>query len=97
MRNFVIFLVGASMFASAAVADPATPASSAAVPAAAPATAPVATNDPNRMVCRTMDAKTGSRIGARRECRTQREWDDIRQQDQHSLEKMQARDALGPH
>lgn len=97
MRNFVIFLASASMFVTAAAADPASPASSTATPAAAPMAAPVAASDPDRMVCRTMDAKTGSRIGGRRECRTQREWDDIRHQSEHELEKMQTRDVFVPH
>jgi hypothetical protein len=97
MRNFVVFLGLAGVLAmTAAAADPVAPGTTSATPAAAPAQPPVASDDPNRMVCRTLEAKTGSRIGGRRECRTQREWDDIRQQNQHELEKMQARDSLGP-
>lgn len=98
MRNFVICLALASAFAMAsAAADPTPNAAGSTTPAAAPAQPTIDLSDPNRMVCRTLGARTGSRIGGRRECRTQREWDDIRQQDQHSLEKMQTRDARGPH
>jgi len=53
-----------------------------------PASAPSAGD---QMVCRTMGAKTGSRLGARRECRTQKEWDDIQHQNQDETSKMQTR------
>jgi hypothetical protein len=53
---------------------------------------PAATvSDGDKMVCRTLPSKTGSRLGARRECRTQREWDDIQHQQQDETAKMQAR------
>jgi hypothetical protein len=95
MRSFTLLLSSAAMMSAlsvGAVADPATTA-----PATTTAMQPaVPENDPNKMVCRTMAAKTGSRIGASRECRTQREWDDIRHQDEHEIEKMQSRDNLAP-
>ena len=31
--------------------------------------------EPDQIVCRTMDPPTGTRLGARRVCRTQRQWD----------------------
>lgn len=66
----------------------------AAAPAPAPAPAAVSTDaskasELDKMVCRQMEPATGTRIGARRECRTQREWDDIRQQSAKDTDKMQ--------
>lgn len=97
MRKFGLMLVaaaGMAMAGSTALADSTT--SPAAAPAAttpaaqsAPAAAPVADPDADKMVCRMMDAPTGSRIGVRRECRTQREWDDIREQAAKDTNKMQ--------
>lgn len=60
-------------------------------PPPAPAQQAAATSDGDKMVCRSFAAKTGSRLGARRECRTQREWDDIQHQQQDETSKMQAR------
>jgi hypothetical protein len=62
--------------------------------AAAPAPAPAATTTTNsgdldKMVCRTLTPATGTRLGVRRECRTQREWDDIRQQSQKETNRME--------
>jgi len=39
-------------------------------------TAPAAPVDPNKKVCKTIK-ETGSRLGGKRECRTQAEWDRI--------------------
>ena len=86
MRKFGLLMVsvaGMVFVGSAAMAD-----------AAAPPTAPAATEaakpgDLDKMVCRTMAPATGTRIGARRECRTQREWDDIRQQSAKETDQMQ--------
>lgn len=92
MRKLALALVstvGFGVFASAAMADAAP-----AAPAPA-ATAPANENDLDKMVCRTMPPPTGSRLGTRRECRTQREWDDIRLQSQKETTHMQGT-ALGP-
>jgi hypothetical protein len=97
MRRFVLSLgIVSTLTIANAAADPGSSTSNTATQATPQASAPVAASDPDRMVCRTLEAKTGSRIGGRRECRTQREWDDIRQQNQRELEKMQARDAMAP-
>ncbi|HTT96551.1 MAG TPA: hypothetical protein VMF58_00765 [Rhizomicrobium sp.] len=88
MRKFALLLVstvGLTVAATAAMADaaPAAPA-----PVATPA--PAANNaDLDKMVCRNMAPATGTRIGARRECRTQREWDDIRIQSQKETSHME--------
>lgn len=93
MRKFGLLMVSVAgmVFAgSAALAD-----------AAPPPPAPVASSDAakisdlDKTVCRTMAPATGTRIGARRECRTQREWDDIRQQSQKETNKMEGT-AMGP-
>lgn len=39
-------------------------------------TAPAAPVDPNKKVCKTIK-ETGSRLGGKRECKTQAEWDRI--------------------
>ena len=86
MRKFGLLMVsvaGMAFAGSAAMAD-------AAPPPPAPAASDAAkTADLDKMVCRTMAPATGTRIGARRECRTQREWDDIRQQSQKETNKME--------
>ena len=87
MRKFGLLMVtvaGMAFAGSAAMAD-----------AAPPPPAPAASNaakvsDVDKMVCRTMAPATGTRIGARRECRTQREWDDIRQQSQKITGQMES-------
>ena len=45
--------------------------------------------DPDKTVCRTMDPATGSRLGARRECHTQAQWDAMTRQNQQELNKAQ--------
>jgi hypothetical protein len=77
-----------------AMADAAQQAQPAQPAAANPAPNPAA--DEDKIVCRNLGAPTGTRLGGRRECRTQREWDDVRHQDANEISKMQARDALGP-
>jgi hypothetical protein len=86
VRSFGLLLVsvaGMVLAGSAAMAD-------AVPPPPAPAASDAAkTNDLDKTVCRTLAPATGTRIGARRECRTQREWDDIRQQSQKETNKME--------
>jgi|SRR6266513_4824936 len=62
-------------------ADPTTPSASA-QPAAPD-------SNPDRVVCKSLPAPTGSRLGVSRECHTQHEWDDIRQQAQRNLTNSQ--------
>ena len=86
MRLFVILpLVASGMLLAGKVARADAP-----VPAPADQTA-AATSDSDKIVCRTLAAKTGSRLGARRDCRTQKEWDDIQHRQQDEVSKMQAR------
>lgn len=75
------------MNASAMAADPAQPAPT---PAAAP-------YDENQMVCRTMEHPTGTRLGARRECRTQKEWNDAMREHQDMTNKLETRGKVGPN
>jgi hypothetical protein len=44
----------------------------------------------DKMVCRTMDPATGSRLGARRECHTQAQWDAMQRQNQQEIERAQS-------
>ena len=107
MRNFVTpgmaALILSAVSALAGDAAPSVQPASIVQPVAAaqpPATAQPAAEtipDGDKIECRMMGAKTGSRLGARRDCRTKREWEDIRHQDARELERMQARDAFVRH
>jgi len=61
-------------------------------PTAAPADAAQATpsSDLDKMVCKSMDPPTGSRLGSRRECHTQREWDDRTRRAREQTEQQQS-------
>lgn len=48
-----------------------------------------ATNDPNRMICRTSNT-TGSRLGRSKVCRTASQWSEINAADRQDIERMQA-------
>ncbi len=60
--------------------------------AAAPATTAVDPSkpDPDRIVCRTGQPIVGTRLGAKRECATQREWDQRQADAQKLLSDSQA-------
>jgi hypothetical protein len=45
--------------------------------------------DADKMVCRSMDPPTGSRLGSRRECHTQAEWDERSREDQAKTNQIQ--------
>ena len=45
--------------------------------------------DADKIVCKSMDPPTGSRLGSRRECHTQREWDDRTREDQKKTDAIQ--------
>jgi len=82
--GLVLCLAGASVFATAAAAmTPPIADSAAAAAPAAPASA--GTSDPNKIVCKSMPAPTGTRIGSQRQCMTQAQWDQKEQQDQQAL------------
>jgi hypothetical protein len=74
--------------------DPVQSAPAAAPAAVAPAAAPA--EDPNKVVCRNAEAPTGSRLGTRRECKTQKEWDDARLQSERDVSHMQTSGQLSP-
>ncbi len=88
MRKFALMLVSTAglmvLGNVAALADGASGTTDPAQAAAAPA------GDPDKIVCRSMDPPTGSRLGSRRECKTQREWDDIQRQARQQTEHQQS-------
>lgn len=84
--SLTLLTAAAALWTSVALADSTTPAP------AAPA-ANDASSSRDKVVCRSQAAQTGSRIGARRICHTQREWDDIRQQAQEATNRMELRQA----
>lgn len=45
--------------------------------------------NPNAMICKSLPPATGTRIGGRRICKTQAQWDRDRQRAQDSLSKTQ--------
>ena len=86
MRAFILLPISmAALLALGrfALADPAPSA-----PALTQATAP---HDAGKIVCRHLAPPTGTRLGTRRVCRTQKEWDDIQQQQQDETSKLQIR------
>ncbi len=94
MRNLVLSLASTTALLAwgiGAMADPVEPAPTVSQ------TAPAATTaDSDKVVCKAMGATTGSRLGAHRECKTQREWDDARLQSEKEISKMEAQGNLGP-
>jgi invasion protein IalB len=64
-------------------------------PAVQPATAQTPVTDPNQIVCKTLAPATGTRLGARRICQTQRQWDDQAQQQRDQLMRMQTDQGAG--
>lgn len=93
MRIALLIASVTTLAISAALADPA---ATSAPPAVVTQPASATTSDADKMVCRSKAAKIGSRLGATRECRTQREWDAISTQDRREIEKMQAGGNLSP-
>ena len=91
MRKLVLMgtacLLGASVVAKA---DPAsTPSQTTPFPVvAAPA------DDPNQIVCHTMGAPTGSRIGASRECHRAKDWEIRRLEHQRAVNSQQLHSLL---
>jgi hypothetical protein len=69
---------------SAAMADPAAAAPPAATDAAS-------TADLDRIECRTTAPETGTRLGAKRQCRTVRDWNELRDRAQKTLNDVQSR------
>jgi hypothetical protein len=51
--------------------------------------AAVPTQDPDRVVCHSLPAPTGTRLGGRSECHTQRQWDQMRQEEQQTINSIQ--------
>lgn len=45
--------------------------------------------DPNEVICKKLEAETGTRLGKRKECRTREEWDQIAEEARQNLEKSQ--------
>jgi hypothetical protein len=80
MRSLVLvgMIVGTVASAASAFAQSA--------PTPSPA---AATEDPDRVVCHMSPAPTGSRLGSSRECHTQKQWDQMRLQQQQNVNGMQ--------
>jgi hypothetical protein len=55
------------------------------------------TNGLDQVVCQSGPPPTGSRIGATRECHTQREWDRLREEQRHVIESHQTMIGSGGH
>jgi hypothetical protein len=77
--------IGFVAWSPAVFAEPAAPVQ------APPSTQAAASPDQDRIVCRVMGPPTGSRLGSRRECKTQKEWDYIQKEQQDRITQMQQR------
>jgi hypothetical protein len=58
-------------------------------------TNPPVTNNRDVMVCKRMPSATGTRLGATRECHTQREWEERQRDDRQMTERAQNSDRRG--
>ena len=86
MRNAVLMAAFLAVFTAVpALAEPA---------AGDAATAETPPN-PNQIVCHAMAPVVGSRLGARRQCATQREWDQRRADSQKALTDSQTHTFTG--
>jgi hypothetical protein len=47
--------------------------------------------DPDEVICKKLEADTGTRLGKRKECRTRREWDQIAEEAKQNLQKSQSK------
>jgi hypothetical protein len=47
--------------------------------------------DPNEVICKKLEADTGTRLGKRKECRTRQEWKQIADEAKQTLEKSQSK------
>ena len=65
-------------------------------PQAAPVTAASTASDPDEVVCRTSPPTTGTRLGAARECHTQRDWDNRMKESQRITAGTQMMGLQGP-
>src|SRR5258707_2286047 len=83
-----VALAGANAQTSTPAAAPAT--------GAAPASADTggSTGDPGKIGCKLLAPQTGSRIGSRRSCQTQAEWEAHERQNQIDLSHEQTRGGL---
>jgi hypothetical protein len=57
---------------------------------------PPVTNEREVIICKVLPSTTGTRLGARRSCRTKREWDERREMDRQVTEDAQRRDSRQP-
>jgi hypothetical protein len=58
-------------------------------PTASPAVSVASEGDQDAISCKSLAPPTGTRLGARRVCKTNREWEDERRQEAADLAKMQ--------
>lgn len=54
-----------------------------------------ATAERNEVVCKTLAANTGTRLGARKICMTRAEWDARRRADQENVQRVQSTGLMG--
>lgn len=90
MRKVYAFAVAASLVSSAAAAQVTSMA--AANPPPAPA---VKGQNLNKVVCE-VDQTTGSRLGARKVCKTVLEWQQMRREQRESIERIQQGTGIAP-
>lgn len=87
MTKFALLMIAAVAFTAPVLAEDA-----AVPPAAAPAAQGDSTSDTSfldRVVCRKLAPPTGTRLGARKICQTEREWRDLEQRSQDNVARSQ--------
>ena len=96
MRYGLITLAAAAAFGMSLAGAMAQTTPSTAPTSATPASvdaASTSTGDPNRIICKRM-AETGTRLGGKRICQTQAEWDAQERQNQLDLQHEQNRGGM---
>lgn len=91
MRVFALILMGAAL-AAPAFADDAAPGNAGFPATTAPSAQGEATSDDaylDRVVCKKLPPPTGTMLGSRKVCHTEREWRDLQKQSQDRVNGMQ--------
>jgi len=92
--GFVFALVLATPLQAVAQQPAAAPASAANTVTTTPTTTAAA--GPDQVTCKVRPPETGSMIGGRRECHTQREWERMRTAEQQQLFRAQVQYGMSP-
>jgi Flp pilus assembly protein CpaB len=94
MKKSVLLMIAAVAFAAPALAEDVVPASAPSAQApTAQGDAPASTSSLDQVVCKKMPPPTGTRLGSRRVCQTEREWRDLMLRSQENITHSQQKGA----